>query len=191
MQKRKLFSVISGLFACSAILVACLACASSSNDYKNTSISPSTQSSQEIVSSTPVIDMAKLIRQPPQVFDKSFGKATEVFEADDPGTIPGEIRDYKVPGVTNFFSTTDGMLVRFFKGRAVDIMVDLPTPTSNAEAALSQVGLDVKGISPTIEAPAAYRWRNQTFRGIKFKDVAAHKLDAHSSKFTTVQVQIE
>jgi hypothetical protein len=131
-----------------------------------------------------------LIRQSPQVFEKSFGKATEISETDDPGTVPGEIRDYKIPGAGSY-STTDGMMVRFFRGKAIMIMVDLPTPTGNAATALSQAGIDSKGIAPTVEAVLAHRWRNQTLNGIKFKDVAAHKLDSDGRNFTTVQAEVD
>jgi hypothetical protein len=83
------------------------------------------------------------------------------------------------------------MMVRFYKGKAVMIMVDLPTPTSNAQAALSQANLDAKGIAPTVEAVLAHRWRNQNLNGIKFKDVAAHKLDSDGRNFTTVQAEVD
>jgi len=70
-------------------------------------------------------------------------------------------------------------------------MIDLPNPTSSATAALAMIGLNASGIEPSIEAPLAHRWRNQTLNGIKFKDVAAHRLDRNNSNFTTVQVAIK
>jgi len=182
-------SVISGLVAIGAILGFGLACASSSSDIKKSSSPSPTTTNSEIINSKPIVDIPKLMRQSPQVFEKTFGKATEISQTNDPGTVPGEIRDYKVPGAGSY-STTDGMMVRFYKGKAVMIMVDLPAPTSNAEAALSQANLNVKGISPTVEAPLAHRWRNQSLSGMKFKDVAAHRLD-DSRNFTTVQAEVE
>lgn len=182
-------SVKLGLMALGVVLGFVLACARPSTDTKkSSSLSPSSTNS-EILNSKPIVDIPKLMRQSPQVFEKTFGKATEISKTNDPGTVPGEIRDYKVPGAGSY-STIDGMMVRFFKGKAVMIMVDLPMPTTNAQLALSQANLDAKGISPTVEAPLAHRWRNQTLNGIKFKDVAVHRLD-DSRNFTTVQTEVE
>jgi hypothetical protein len=141
---------------------------------------------------TPVVDIPKLIHQPPEVFEKSFGKATEIVQItkNDYGTAPGEFRDYKVPGAGKY-STKNGMMVRFYKGKAVLIMVDLPTPASSAETALSQVNIDVKGISPTFESVLAHRWQNQNLNGITFKDVAAFKIGADGKNFTTMQAEVE
>ncbi len=168
-----------------------LACANSGNNIKNVPSSSPTTTNAEDVKSVPVVDIPKLMQQSPEIFEKNFGKATEISKTNDPGTVPGEIRDYKLPGVTNPKSTEDGMMVRFYKGKAVMIMVDLLNSTSNVEAALSQTGIDLNNIAPTIDAPLARRWRSKSFNGIKFKDVAAHRLDLESKNFTTIQAEVE
>lgn len=183
-------SVMSGLIAIGVVLGFGLACVSSSTDTKKPSSSSPATTNSEVVNSKLIVDIPKLMRQSPQVFEKSFGKATEISKTNDPGTVPGEIHDYKVPGAGSY-STADGMMVRFYRGKAVMIMVDLPTPTRNAQAALSQANLDAKGVAPTVEAVLAHRWRNQTLNGIKFKDVAAHKLDSDGRNFTTVQAEVD
>lgn len=191
MKKRNLSSAGAGLIALGVILGVCLACANSGNNNKNALSSSPIMTNSEVAKPALIVDIPKLMLQPPESFEKTFGKATEISKTNDPGTVPGEIRDYKIPGVTNPNSTTDGMMVRFYKGKAVMIMVDLPQPTSNVEAALSQTGIDLNGIVPTIEAPLARRWQSKSFNGIKFKDVAAHRLDLESKNFTTVQAEVE
>lgn len=180
-------STFSSLIAFVAICCVGLGCGNRTNEKETSSPTPA---KTEVTANAQIADLTKLIRQPPQVFDKAFGKAVEAFETDDPGTIPGEMRDYKIPGVSSPQTITAGMTVRFYKGKAVEIMVDLPSPTSSSAAALLQVGIDTQGVAP-VRTPVTDYWPNLTFKGVTFKTVWAYKLDTGSSLFTTVKAASE
>ena len=177
----------TGTIAISAVIFACWACGGRAPVTKETETPPSRV---ENPSASQVADVTKLIGQSPAVFDKTFGKPVEAFETDDPGTMPGEMRDYKLAGVANPQTTTAGMTARFYRGKAVEIMVDLPSPTSSSASALRQVGLDTQD-TPTEKAQLADFWSNKSFKGVRFKGVWAYKLDNDSSMFTTVKVTSE
>lgn len=78
-------------------------------------------------------------------------------------------RDYNLATVAKPVSTSQGIMVRFYKGKGVMILVDIPARTDTAEEALLQAGLDVKGSQPNVDTPYAVQWVDQTIGGIKFK----------------------
>jgi len=134
------------------------------------------------------MNMTKLIGKPPTAFQE-FGREVSV-DVDDESVPPGELRTYPFPQPFNP-DTSTGMMVTFYRGKAVNVLVDLSTPTSTPEEALTEVGLDVSGMAPTVRAPGATHWRNQTVNGIRFRDVAAFKLDSGTTQFTSLQVDAE
>lgn len=181
-KNSKKISVVFG-----AVVFACMACSGLApvvNEARPTPVP------NETVNVKQVADVKKLIKQGPQAFDKLYGKAVEAFETDDPGTVPGEMRDYKIAGVSNPQTTTAGMTVRFYKGKAVEIMIDLPSPTSSSTTALNQVGLDTPNTAPE-RTPVTEFWSNKTFNGVRFTRVWVYKLDTDSPLFTTVKVAAE
>ena len=105
----------------------------------------------------------------------------------DPEQMPGEYRDYKIKDA-NLHLTTEGLMVRFHKGRAIHFSLDLPTSTNTPEAALLLAGVDLENTAPDVRAPLADRWKDKTFNGVRFKDIAAMKMDDDGRRYTTIQV---
>lgn len=193
-RKRKLSSVTTGLVAVSIIVVCFSACVGWRDNIKNTpppplppTPTPKVVRSPRAVKSAPAIDIPKLMRQPPEVFEESFGEATEIFKGDK--TV--EIREYEIPGVTKTNLTKAGLTIHFYKGKAIRITVDLLAPTSSAEEALSQVKIDAKGVAPSEKRGIYVIWFNRSLNGIKFEKVWASSSDSDSQNFTTVQATVQ
>lgn len=138
-----------------------------------------------------VINIPTMIEQAPEAFEKVFGKATSTVKTNDPGTTPGEIRDYSLPGVTKTFSTDDGLMVRFHNGKAVSIVFDFPRPVDNRDDAFSLAGLDVKGKTPNAKAGLSEGWRHYLIGNIFFQRVEALKLGPDGKEFTTFKAETE
>lgn len=85
--------------------------------------------------------------------------------------------------------TEDGLWVRFCKGVAHHITLDLPKLVDTPEEALLMAGINVRGKAPQVKAPIADRWTGD-FNGIHFKDVAVLKLDASMKKYSTVLTEL-
>ena len=103
--------------------------------------------------------------------------------------MPGEFRDFGIKGKVGTV-TSDGLMIRFYRGRAVHFTLDLPKALDEPEAALLLAGIDVAGTPPKVRAQLAHRWVG-TFNGIDFKDVAALKMDSSGTKYSTVQATVK
>lgn len=138
------------------------------------------------VESKPLINIPALANKSAKDVDAILGKPAEVTPTNDPGTTPGEFRDYKISGVTPNI-TSDGLMVRFYRDKAVHFTFDLPGPVGTPEDALLLAGIDVKGASPLVQAPMAKRWVG-TFGGVNFKDAAA--LNLSDKRYNVVQAEV-
>jgi hypothetical protein len=173
-------------------LIAVLGCGNgggttSPSNLVNQSISPS---STPPSTAGPIVNIPKLIGKPPGEFEKVYGNATEISETNDPGTTPGDIRDYSVPGVSDPNSTEHGLMVRFHKGKAVSMLVDFPKPVDDRESAFALVGLDIKGKAPHFTAPLSEGWEHYLINDIFFKRAEAMKLGS-DKRFTSFKCEIE
>jgi hypothetical protein len=136
-----------------------------------------------------VLDVPQLIGKSPADFEKVLGPAVRVTKiTNDPDMMPGEYRDYKIANTLGSM-TEDGLWVRFYRGVAHHITLDLPKLVDTPEEALLMAGIDVRGTAARIKAPIADRWTGN-FNGINFKDVAALKLDSAMKKYSTVQAEL-
>lgn len=88
----------------------------------NTSVSNVQPTPRE--AETVIVDVPKLMRKPPVVFEKYFGKSTEVSEWMHRGIIVGEIRHYALPQPYHVL-TADGLRVDFYHGKAVSMLLIL------------------------------------------------------------------
>lgn len=145
--------------------------------------------------STPTQEEAKAIINIPALAGKSakavdaiLGKPGEVTPTNDPGYTPGEFRDYTVPGVTPHL-TSHGLMIRFYRDRAVHFTFELSRPADTPEEALLMAGIDVRGVNPHTTAALANLWSG-TFNGVSFKSLSAQRLDATYKKYTTVQAEV-
>lgn len=193
------WSIVTLVLVCS-IIISCFLCglfgAMMKQDEK-TEVTISNTSSTPSVSPKPkqktIIEIPKLIGQSPKFIEAQLGKPTEITpitkDLPDEKRTPGEFRDYKIVGLSKPISTNNGAMIRFYKNKAIMIMVDLPSPTVTAEEALQLAGIDVNDISPTIVAPLAKRWKNFSYNGVKYKDVNATKV--LGDRYDVVQAEIE
>jgi hypothetical protein len=138
---------------------------------------------------SPVVDIPKLIGKTPAELDSALGRPAEVTKiTNNREMMPGEYRDYEVPGSARA-ATSHGLMVRFYKGRAVLITYDLPAPTSSPEDALRLAGIEPGSAKPSVVAPMAQRWSG-TFNGVNFGDAAALMAGLNSRQYTTVQAEL-
>jgi hypothetical protein len=171
-------SLLLGLFA------GCANQPSSTESPSNEVAKTSSRSSNSLV-----IDIPQFLRKPHETFEKAFGKPLTIDVEDDPDRMPGEHREYRPEGAQPHILTLAGLSVRFFKDKSVDIFVDLPNSTTDAETALLRVGVKTGGEAPNIRALAADRWRDRVLDGAAYKEVAVIKNDY--TNITTVQVEID
>lgn len=134
----------------------------------------------------PLFDLPTLAGEPPAAVDAALGTPTSVTPIKNiPEQMPGEFRDYQLPGVP------DPATVRFHRDRAVFFTVFLPQPEPSAEAALQRVGIDVTG-SPDTRAPLAEWWRSGTFGGKRFVKVGALKgMGGRGDGYDMVQAELQ
>lgn len=135
----------------------------------------------------PVLDIPSLAGKSPAELEKVLGKSkVKTPITNYPEQMPGEFRDYRIKS-SQINLTLYGLMVRYYQGRAVSFTLDLPNPTASPEEALAVAGIGTKGISPTIKAPMATRWKDVSFNGVAFEDVAVL---IHDGKFATVQAKL-
>lgn len=140
------------------------------------------------IETKPIFDIPSMAGKSPSEIEKVLGKPkvkTPITRS--PEQMPGEFREYKIKG-SQLNLTVYGLMVRYYQERAVHFSLDLTTSTDSAEEALAMAGIDTKGSSPTIKAPMATRWKNVSFNGVTFKDIAVLLRDG---KFATVQATLE
>lgn len=142
---------------------------------------------KDAVSAPPKFDVTKAFYKSPKEVDQIFGQPTggNVIKADasTKGMTPGEFRDYSW-GVGKKY-----VLVRFFKGKAVMIQMELQEPFEDAIEAVKSVGVDPSPVTPRAEAQMATRWTAK-LGGFLFKDVAAIKSTSPEGKFDMVQFEL-
>ncbi len=160
-------------------LLAALTCTSPSANVANRSVAP------VVV----VVNVPAIIGRTPKEVEAVTGKAKERTKiTNEPDQMPGEFRDYEIKGA-KLGLTLYGMMVRYYRKRAVHITIDMPEHVDTAEAVLKMAGIDVQGAQPRVVAPLATRWTG-TFNGVDFKDVAAAKMGSDKSLFSTVQATL-
>jgi hypothetical protein len=138
----------------------------------------------------PYLNLMPLLLGTPSEFDEVFGPATASTPTDEPESMPGEWRDYKVPGAVPK-NTAHGLTVRFYGGHAVSIQVDLDGSYADEIEAVSRIGIDLRQeISPPARAPIAVNWTWIKYGGFKFKKISALKF-GDDDRFTTVNVELE
>ena len=135
-----------------------------------------------------VVNIPQLAGKSAKEVDTFLGKPTEITPTDDAGTTPGEFRDYKIPGVSPK-TTSDGLMVRFYRGNAVHFTLELPEGMASPEDALAMAGIDVQNASHDTLSPLAITWAG-TFNGVWFKRVTALRLEADSLKYTVIQAEV-
>jgi hypothetical protein len=136
-----------------------------------------------------VIDIPRIIGLSVDEVEKAAGKPKSKTKiTSTPEEMPGEFRDYEVKG-TQLALTVHGLMVRYYRGRAVHMTLDLPESAATAEEALRMAGIDVGGAEPRVRASRAVRWSG-TFGGVDFKDVAALKMGRDGSRFSSVQATL-
>lgn len=137
----------------------------------------------------PVIDIPALVNKSAKEVDAALGKPVEVdkIRESHPTDAPGEYRNYDLVGSPRT-STGTGIMVRFYKNRAVLFIVDLPHPTGTAAEALALTGIDVGSKAPFHKSPLAQQWRGE-FNGRFFKEVSA-SIVGSSGKFDVVKAQM-
>lgn len=136
----------------------------------------------------PIGDLTTFLGKSPKVFEKAFGPAEFVDSTDAPDLMPGEWRDYRVPGLT-LNMTQYGLVVQFYKGRSIYVMADLPEVETDRASALIQLGMDMKALPEPTKAIAADRWESVSINNVQFKEIVAIKNDG--SNYTSVQLFIE
>jgi hypothetical protein len=136
-----------------------------------------------------LFDLTALIGASPSEVEARVGKPLEITPITHyPDQMPGEHRDYRVPGVS-LNLTDNGLLVRYYKGQVAFCTLDLATPTNDAAEALLMAGIDAEDKTPDITAPIATRWKYLTVRGRLLPEVAAIKSEP-TSPFQSVQLNL-
>lgn len=188
--KNNRFAITSCLIATYILILLSSSCAGLRNHKSDASPTPDSVTAKSIQD----VDIPKLMSQPSQVFEAFFGKAISVSASErrnlQEGAMPIEIRQYRISNVTKTQLTEAGLMVHFYKDKAVRINVDLDKQTGNPEEALSKVKIDVKGIAPSEKGEGGHTWSNQKLSGIEFESVSAAKLDLDNQNFTTVQANV-
>lgn len=163
-------------------------CMCSDTGNRNTGQTPASSPTVPAQTIKAVIDIPGLAGKSAKAVDAILGKPGEVTPTNDPDYTPGEFRDYTIPGVTPRL-TSHGLMVRFYRDKAVHFTFELPEPVETAEEALLMAGINVRGVKPHTTATLAELWSG-TFNGVSFKDVSAQRLDATYKRYTTVQAEV-
>jgi hypothetical protein len=138
----------------------------------------------------PVISIPNLANKSPQEIEAILGRSVGLTKiTNEPDRMPGEYRDYKIEGVEPQLTFT-GLMVRFYRGRAVHFSLDLPVAFDTAQDALLAAGINVGGTSPKETALLARRWSGR-YGGVDFKDVAAIQMGFDGKgKYNVVQAEV-
>jgi hypothetical protein len=166
---------------------------SSDSNKGSMNLTSSTASASEPKEAQLVLDIPRLANQPPSAFESLLGKPTEITKITGRREhAPGEFRDYKIPGVASNRSTRDGLMVRFYKGKAVMFMLDLPRTVTTAKEAFAMAGINIGNRRPDVTALAAEVWNNVIINGKTYKNVKAVSVKAiQRGSYDLVQVEIE
>jgi hypothetical protein len=104
------------------------------------------------------IDITPLAGASSTVVDSILGEPSSITPiTNEPAEMPGEYRDYAVPG------GTDPVTIRFHRDGAVFFTIYLPFPAARPEDALQAVGLNVQNLTHQQTAPAAKWWSGGPF----------------------------
>lgn len=96
---------------------------------------------------------------------------------------PGEFREY------SWGPQKKSVLARFFKGKCVELQLELPETYDDPIEAVKSVGVDPSPVIPMAEAPLATRWTAKLGKFL-FKDVAAIKSTNPDGKYDMVQFEL-
>lgn len=178
-------SIKSGLISIGLMAVFCLAC---TNFELGKNVGNSELNASPKTEKPSVVDIPKLMNQSPKVFEDTFGLPIKKCSRKGEKT---NVCDYKIVGLGKPAQTDAGLTVFFENDRAVRINADLIKQTGNVEEALSQVNIDIINVPPQSKNKSGDTWENQTFSGIKFKQLSAAKLDLNNENYTTIQAFVE
>lgn len=132
-------------------------------------------------------DVKPVFYKSPKDVDAIFGKpsGSNKIKADSStkGMTPGEFREYRWGPGKKY------VLARFFKGKCVEIHMELPEPFDDPIEAVKSVGVDPSPVNPMTEAPMATMWTTK-LGDFLFKDVAAIKSSSPDGKFDMVQFEL-
>jgi hypothetical protein len=127
-----------------------------------------------------LFDVVALAGQPPSAVEGVLGPAVTVERiTNEPEWMPGEHRDYVVPGSDLPLS------IRYHNNQAVFFHAYLPTPEKTAEAALMRIGVNVQGMRPDTRAPGAMWWRQYSVAGKNLREVPTEELQATHASSTS------
>lgn len=105
-----------------------------------------------------VVDVQPLGGAPVAAVEEALGGPSSVTPITDiPDQMPGEIREYRLPGIRQ------PTAVRFHRGRAAFFAVPLPAPVATAEEALQMVGLRPDELTPLDSGESARWWIGNGF----------------------------
>lgn len=105
-----------------------------------------------------VVDVQPLGGAPVAAVEEALGRPSSVTPITDvPGHMPGEIREYSLPGIHQ------PTAIRFQRGRAAFFAVSLPAPVATAEEALQMVGLRPDELTLLDSGESARWWVGQGF----------------------------
>lgn len=100
-------------------------------------------------------ELMAVVGESPAGVSLELGAPVEVVPIENvPENMPGEFRDYAVPGLPDLVN------VRFLRNRAVFVTVILPEQHAEAYQALARVGIDLSGVPPSTRAARATWWRD-------------------------------
>lgn len=163
-------------------------CLSCTNLQSIKNVSNSEPNASPKTENSSVVDIPKLMNQSPKIFEDTFGLPIEKCRRQGDKIM---VCDYKIAGLAKPAQTVAGLTVFFENDRAVRINNDLIKQTGNVEEALLQVKIDIKNVKPQSKTKSGDTWENQTFNGIKFKQLSAAKLDLDNENYTTIQAFVE
>lgn len=134
----------------------------------------------------PFFELLEIMGESRSAVEASLGEAVAVVPITNvPANMPGEFRDYEIPGITEVVS------VRFFRNSAVFVTVILPHGEDSAEDALSRVGIDLRGVPASTTAPGAVWWRSGRIQGHLFEKIGALRgMNGTSDLFDMVQAEL-
>lgn len=142
-----------------------------------TSQTPQTTPAQE----KQFVNLFSLVEKSPQVVEKTLGKPKTAKKITDvSSTLFDEEREYQFPQSEKPYT----VLVRFYKGRAVQFLTLAPEGNSDAAKFVERFGFDVKALKPQTYSMIT-NWQGQ-IDGIEFEKIAAMKSGNNYNHLTVI-----
>lgn len=129
-----------------------------------------------------IVNLIELVGKSPADVDQKLGKAKSAKKiTDESSTLFDEEREYQLPSAADY-----GLIVRFFKGKAVQFITTVPNSMSNQDAAkfAQSFGFDVSGLKAE-NYPMITNWQG-SINGVEFEKIAAMKISGDN--FTNLTV---